>query len=281
MLAIQIPTIFSDTSLPTILPDPLLAGSNDGVRFLFDLSTPISYPTQNYSGNGLPVNDISQHANGAIVSSAGQVVPFLGGGFDYSSVTARSQYISSSSSSLSAIWADTNQYFLMSVYVKLPTLANWNSGTAICPIVTSSLHGYNTPETEFVVIAIVTGGAISIRRQNNGGTGLDALLLTPNTAHYGNIVQISIWRNSTAQTAQIYNASATVTGSLAVGVPNTGNFGSLPVYFGVAPCFWNSFPTPATSFRIYRGFIESLTMSGRTPTAVLLADYNNCINRFS
>lgn len=298
MAIIGVPTISAlgipvDTSRVLPVRDPALVGvANSGVRWLSDAAFPWCYPGGSPTGraaagtpaDGAVIYDMAQQANGSFILPAPGVT-FAGGGFDFTSSTAltgsRNVGMVMPASVLADLWTaygGNSQQFLFSLWVKLPTLANWNTGATLL-----SMAGdlpYISAASLFILTQ-KTGGTIEVRRQTAAATYdvTNVMTATPNSDQYGSIVQISVWRNAAGQGLRIKGgAGSSVLVSKAVGPDNTQNFSANPFVVGRnGAAFAGTSATTTISalsgVRFYRAMMENLARSGRDPVTVLDAAY--------
>lgn len=277
------PIASTDTSLPIAVRDALITGSNSGVRFLFDLAFPWSYPGGPLAGrpaagapaNGAAIYDMAGRANGTVSLGAAPNPSYAGGGFDFTGV-GTGQVVLTPNDALASIWSAANQYFMVVSYEKLPTSGDWFSGSGLSShaCATSVSTGYQT-EADLVHMAQNNNGAgapqFQTRRQTNGGSTTENLQVTPNANVYGQMCQVAYWRNAAGQGLRIKSALGTLSGTSAVGSNNTGNFSAKQFRWGAPISFAST--GNSTKRRLYRGWIEDLSLSGRDPATVLDADW--------
>lgn len=290
------PIASTDTSLPFAKRDALLNGDNDGVRFLFDLGFPYSYPggpyaTRPAAGNPAQrqaIHDVSDRANGALVYNAGGSAPtYAGGGFDLTGAItgtgSGSTGIQAPASALADIWnavEGVSQRFMVVGYFKLPTTANWNGSGAIMPIM--SADGPYTSEADLVTISQRGGSPYQIdaRRQVAANTleVAGGRLLQPGDGDYGGLAQIAYFRNAAGSAFTMRTANGRVSTSQTVYADNTQNFSGKSMTWGYSRGFSTS-ASGTTGFRLYRGWLENLARSDRDPLTVLDADWARVIAR--
>lgn len=276
------PIASTDTSLPIAVRDALLDGSNDGVRFLFDTAFGFSYPGGPLAGraaagapaNGAVIGDISEHANGSFINEASQVIGYAGAGFDFSTMTSTVAQSHNQVRGPAAVWG-ADQRFCVFSYMRLPTLADWNVSTSIFPVFIGSDLGYQTAPDP-VTIAFANGGLINARRQ----TALNAADQTSvlGTSHYGLMAQVAAWRTTNNNfVLRVKSAAGSVSSFIASATANALDCSAVTPRFGVGKGFTdygiNTSQRTARNFRLYRGGIENLALSGRDPVAVLDADW--------
>lgn len=289
MLKIQLAQNFTDTTLPLLKRDKLLLNDNGGVKFLADLSNTFSWPG-GAPVNGSAVKNINEAigADASMLIQSGDSISYAGGGFDLSALAKVGNELDIPAAVAADIWAAANQYFMVCIYMKLPALADWNSGANLAPFLQWAASSYQVGP-EIVTMAFQSASSvISLRRQNGAGTA-DVLSLVPAAGDYGSVAQIAFWRNASGQGARLKTANGTVSASAAVGVNNTQNFAALPGKLGVPVSGFNgaaganisAITGHANTFkaRIYRAFVENLVASGRTPTTVLDDDWTRTIAR--
>jgi hypothetical protein len=282
----------TDTSLEILKRDRLLStDTNNGVKHIQDIAFPYCHPTQANPLSGQILYDVAEVGNGSITIQSSQTVNYAGGGFDFSGLTKCGTY-AESSQALSSIWGtgSSNQYFLFCIYLKLPTLANWNTNGVVFEMVKFSAAGTSTYSNspEFLLIGQKTGGLITFRRQTALGS-IDYGDITPNASDYGSVVQLAFWRNSNGQGGRLKSANGTISLTMSVNgnTNNTQNFSALTMKVGVPGGFsgtavggtLDAVGQKAINFKYYRSFLENLLISGRDPLTVIDADYSRVISR--
>lgn len=289
---ITAPGIPEDVSRSLPARDASLVGvANDGVRFMADAAFPWCYPGGPLDGrpaagtptNGAVIYDMAEQADGSFALPASGVT-YAGGGFDFTNSTAltgsRDVGIIMPASVLADLWTaygGASQQFLFSMWVKLPTLANWNASASLL-----SMAG-DLPLTAQPSLFIVTqrsGGVIDVRRQVSSGTSDtgNPLVITPASGDYGSVVQIGVWRTASQQGLRLRSANGIRLTTAAAGAANTQNFSGNTFcvgrngasYAGASP---TTTLTALSGFRVYRTMMENLARSGRDPVAVLDAAY--------
>ncbi|MCA9334185.1 hypothetical protein KC963_04005 [Candidatus Saccharibacteria bacterium] len=280
MLKITLNQACTDTSLAILQRDQLLFGANGGVLSLFDIANSYCYDQTTAVANAKAVNNINESGNnGSLVIPSGQTVTIGGNGVVFDAVTASNVYVKGNAAAASNLWGAGagSQYFLYCMYVRLPTLANWNSSGVLEAMMqfAADTASYQTV-ADLLLIAEVTGGSLSFRRQK-AAASTDNLTITPVSGDYGTVVQLAFWRNASGQTARLKSANGTISATAAVGTANTQDFSACTEKAGHAGTFTGS--ANAVKWRFYRSFIENLVTSGRDPATVLDADYARTVAR--
>lgn len=284
MLLLKIDGEFSDPSLPVIVRDPLLMGDNTGVRCLFDLAFPYSYqggiPTQDSL-----IRDIAGQNDCKFNLPAGQSVGFVGNGFDFSTLTADTHPRDNCNiEAPTGVWSTISvaQEFLVCFYLKLPTDADWNTDPNLFPFFLGSEQGYQLEADPITIAQAGSAGTkvVTFRRQ----TALNAQVNTQVNAvgHFGKFTQVAYWRTSSGVSARLKSIDATTITNTPAGPANTLDFSGCRGLFGVVPpftLFSIANHRTARNFKLYRGFIEDLSLSGRDPTTVLDADFARVVAR--
>lgn len=281
MLVFKTSAVSARPGLQTLKRDPLLSDDKGGVRFVFDAGFAFSY-AGGAPANGSVVRDVAEVADGEFVLAAGQSVGFKGNGFDFSTLTATGpvdadNYVNGGAKGWDGIFE--KQEFLVCVYMRLPTEADWLAASII-PFFSSSDIGYAS-EPDPVLGCFTALKRFEFRRQ----TGINAqspVTVTPNADHYGQVCQVAFWRNAAGIGARVRGALSTKLTTAAAGALNTANFSACRPKFGCPPPFTNGSTSGATTtrnFRLYRGFLENLSLSGRDPIEVLDADHARTIAR--
>lgn len=288
-ILIKSPNVSTAAGLQKFRLDPLLSGDNGGVKFLFDFASRTGWPDQDAPVNGDAVKNIATTpglmtlGDGAMNITSGQTVAFAGGGVDFSGLTNDPVEVVGPVGSLQSIHDAANDYFLMCCYMRLPSSADWNSTTTLAPFFccTSSQNGWTTPEADLLTVAM--GGSspnLTMRRQTAGATNV-SVSINALESFYGQVCQIAAWRNAAGAGLRVKSALGEQIATAAVGVNNSENFsGQLPRW-GV-PISFNNLSTGQSleaahrathKTRLYRGWIEDLSASGRNPVSVIDADW--------
>ena len=269
--------VSTESGLQTVVRDAYLRNSNNGVKFLFDLAFPWCYPSGALSGRpaaGNPANnaviaDVSENSNGVFVKDT-STVTYAGGGFDFSAVSGGGAltFIQAPNTTLATIQAQ--QYFMIMIYMKIPTLANINPQGTFQPFFATS-RGYQIdPDLGLLAFNPLSVNTMSFYRET--AIGSFANVNVSCVGHNGQMAQVAVWRNATQMGMRIKSvAGGSTVATVASGSNNTANFSNLPPMFGsVVQYNGNSF---GRFYRIYRGAIENLALSGRTPITVLDEDW--------
>ena len=281
MLVFKTSAVSNRAGLETLKRDPLLSNDNGGVRFVFDAGFPFSY-AGGAPANGAVVKDVAEVADGAFVLASGQHVAFNGNGFDFSTLTATGptdadNYVNGGAQGWSGIFA--SQEYLVCVYLRLPTADDWLA-TSIIPFFSSSDNGY-TSEADPVLGCFSALQRFEFRRQTAINVQ-SSITVTPNADHYGQVCQVAFWRNASGIGARVKGAASTKLTTAVAGAMNTADFSACRPKFGCPPPFTTGATGGAMTtrnFRMYRGFLENLHLSGRDPVAVLDADYTRTAAR--
>lgn len=280
----------TDTSLPILKRDSLLEGDNGGVLSLYDFASRYSYPAQAAPTNGLTVNNMTETGSGSIILQSGDAPTYAGRGIDFTGVTKAGNYLNGLASTCASIWGSANQYFMVMLYIKLPTLANWNADAALHEIFKCSPAGsagkYTSGPEMLMIAQEATSSRLTFRRQTALGT-FSGPTLVPNALDYGTVVQLAYWRDATGGYARLKSANGVILASTALATNNTQDFSALTPKFGVTAGFGsaavggtlNAAHQNAAKYRIYRMAIENLVISGRSAATVLDADYTRTVAR--
>jgi hypothetical protein len=268
----------TDIGLLTSVRDAYLRDAVAGsVPFLFDTAFPFSYPAGSYltrAAAAAPINNavignIAELGDGKFVKDA-STVAYSGGGFDFSTAGTGLTYIQGPSNTFAGI--QTQQYFMIVIYMMMPSLANINSQGTIQPFFTaSSLGGYQVaPDIGLMCFNGTSANAIGFRRET--AVGSQAGVAASCVGHNGQMTQVAVWRNATEMGIRFKSsAGGTTVATAATGSNNTADFSALPPMFGsVYQYNGNSL---GRNYKIYRGAIENLALSGRIPATVLDADW--------
>lgn len=280
---IRVPvTVASASSKPRLVRDQILANTGSAVQHLFHLPLPFSFPRQGTPVNNDPIVNLTGGANGAVVLPSGGVAPsFAGGGLDFSPVTLQNTYLT-----IPPIFATNmaanSQFFSITIYMKLPALADWEtiSMNVAAPILSFATTGtyVNNPDLLWVSLRTFTGGApgLFVARQKALNVIDFATPLLPAT-HLNTPIAVTIWRISGSSGVSIRSAGG---GRLTTTLPDTGDnnqtITGLTGKLGVLG--WGADMTvdwrPAMKeFRIYRADFAVPPLGTYDPLAVADADW--------
>lgn len=283
-IVLKSPSVSTAAGLSKFRLDPVLADDNGGVKFLFDFATTVGWPDQDAPVNGDTIKNIATTTglmtlgNGSMNITSGQTVAFAGGGVDFTGLTSDPVEVVGPAGALTSIYDAANDYFLMCCYMKMPSSTDWNKSASLAPIfcATTASNGYVSEADLFTLSMQLTGPALNLRRQTNGAT-IQTLDFTNLTNVYGRVCQIAVWRDASGVFIRVKSAAGEATASTAVGSNNAGDFSAKQPRWGV-PGSFNNLATltehrATHKTRLYRGWIEDLTASGRSPLTVLDADW--------
>jgi hypothetical protein len=288
----------TDPTLATYPRDPLIYGDNGGVRFVADLGFGLSYPGGLAASrpapaapvNGAVVYDVAKRANARAVVATGQTVGYAGGGFDFSALTNEGSYLevpAAVAADIATAVGGKKQRFLVCLYVRLPTLAQWSNEGVPAPFLCHTLaqDGY-AAEADLVMVGQLGTGRIRSRRQTAGaGSATEEIIVDVPAAAAGTVAQVAYWRDDAGQALRVRTVAGTVIGTAALGADNTGDFSAKKGVVGVGPSHWAYFNgfigthATAKNWRLFRCWYENLARSLRDPVEVLDADYERVIAR--
>jgi hypothetical protein len=173
-----------------------------------------------------------------------------------------------------------NQYFMATMYLRLPAQADWptTGGVAALTFSQSSSRYTSVPEIIEVTPFGQAGGARYLVANRQTSIGNIAQLNMPAVASdYGALAQVAYWRNAAGTGFRLKTASRVNKTTAAVGPNNTASFAGLKGRFGLPPT--TSLTGTNNNFRLYRMALEDLSISGRDPETVLDADWARTIAR--
>ncbi|WP_306043666.1 hypothetical protein [Mameliella sp. MMSF_3455] len=278
------------TGSASLVRDPLLSGLDAGaMRFAFDLDFSWCYPggplasrpAQTDPVREQVVYDLCERSDGAYTNADYFEAPtaaYAGGGFDFGATDIRNPWgVRGPADAWNPIHAADNAYFMVCAYFKMPTQAKWKpSGGFVHMFSSQTANGYYT-QPEPLSFAQIDGQIRATRQRNTVGAARDSLSLTPTSAHYDKLCQLSYWRNADGQGFRMKSADGTVSTTMPVGDENVEDYTGLAPVWGDARTAVNgaysSEDALATDVRLYRGFMEDLNASGRDPETVLDADW--------
>lgn len=268
----QIPGAMTDTSVLPIPRDPVLTGAGTGVRFLFDLANSYCW-TPGTPVQGTVAKDMAEVSADATVNVGGGTLANLGNGIDYTSSTGRT-CLSLPASVAANLWTD--QEFIMCAYYKLPAVPEATTGSASLSLFTAEAgtdHYGASPEFVLANFVATVSGRVQFARCTAVSTvdtrNLDMII------HAGLVTQVACWRTATEWNARFRSSAGTTLGVLSgSNVKNTTfDFSAKELHFGPSGSFGLRPDYARTNLRLYRGWVENLVLSGRSPIAVLDADY--------
>lgn len=117
-------------------------------------------------------------------------------------------------------------------------------------------------------------------RQTSSGAAESVGAFSPVPSDFfGNICQISMWRNAAGQGIRVRTPTSTNNLTKVVGSNNSADFSAQTGVLGVGPATWPSATwsggyLTAHNFKLYEGFVEALGISGRDPSTVIDDDYS-------
>lgn len=296
-IIIKSPNVSTTPGLIKFRVDPLLSGDDGGVKFLFDFPSSIGWPSQAAPVNGTATANLATTAglmelgDGSWNIAAGQAPTFAGGGVDFSGATLDPIALVGPAGALQSIYDAANDYFLMGCYIRLPSAADWNTVATIAPFFccTSGGVGYTAPEADLITLAMSNTPGITMRRQTAGATAAQINVTSSMANFQGQVCQIGAWRNAAGIGLRLKSSLGEQSATAVVGANNAEDFSTKQPRWGVPDSF-NTLQTGsgnATSHRathktrLYRGWIEDLTQSGRNPLTVLDADWARVQSRIA
>ena len=292
LYALQSPVAATDTSLPLLLRDPLLAAPNNGIRFLMDAGFGFSYPGGPFVGrpaaaaplNSTNVYDVAELSNASWVIPGGQTMLYSGGGFDFTNVNVKGVYAQIPASVAADIWnafGGASQRFFMCCYLKLPLLADWPQTGGINGFMSFAASNAGTGLPDIATFGMVNSGQVQAVRQYTGGS-LQGTGFTPSASAYGTLCQMAAWRtqaNGLSMSLRSVAGGIQSSTNASTNTDNVENFSTRTGQVGIGTAYWpntlnaGSNSAGAMKFRIYRAFVENLARSGRDPVTVLDADW--------
>lgn len=289
---LRTPVTVNDPSLKLAVRDKLLEDSNNGVLFAADLAFPWCYPAGDYTDrppsaaptDNAQIRDITEKNNAKFVG-VDSGVSFAGNGFDFSGITETGIGIEIPHSTVTNKLF-LNQEFLVCLYMKLPTEVDWSHGNAgLQPFFTSTISGeMYTRYPDLLTMSQYSDKTINIHRQHGSDKKTDIIGFNAGSVGvFGKFVQIGFWikdnKNNCSVTTEdgiVHNFSKPYSGK------NLNDFSSNPIYVGGSTSMWHSVDQDALSsykYRMYRFFIEDLSVSNRDPVETLQADFARTIAR--
>jgi hypothetical protein len=276
--------------------DPLLEGLSDGdMRFLFDLDFSWCYPgagspprTQGSPTRNQTIYDISERANGTYTSPDIFEYAFLpdyaGGGFDYTDCDRNPWGVKGPTDAWDTIHAATDRYFLWCGYYRMPTQADWKPSGGFLQMFSNAVNNGFYTEPEPLIITQISNQLSAVRQKAISGTR-DIITITPTSDHFGKMCQLSYWRDANGQNFRMKSADGEVSASTSVGDETDVDFSGLGPVWGDSRQpnngAYGSEDAAASNVRCYRGFLEDLNASGRTPLTVVDNDWTRIQERIA
>lgn len=284
MLTIRLDKPITDLTLPLLRRDKLLEGDKGGILHLVDFANRYSW-SGGAPVNGATIKDVAEKGNATFYLDAGQAVGFSGNGVDFSALTNHGAWSQIPARVAASIWGDgaQAQYFLMCMYVRLPTEADFNSGSTLVPMMTFSPgagQGYQTGP-EIAVIGQAINKSLTFRRQKALNTA-ESKNLVIQAGEFGKFAQVAMWRDATGQHCSVKTQDGGLRSSVfaeGVSTNNTVNFSAAVGGVGQAKAFGPAGDLTAYNWKLYRHFVENLRISGRNATDVLEADWLRTVSR--
>lgn len=289
---LRVPVSTGDTSLQKAIRDDLLKDDNGGVLFCADLGFGWSYPAGNLPRpsvlNPSPdslVRDIAEKNNAKVTSSdIVSNITHVNGGFNFYNIlnTGSPREVGIEIPAAVNAQLNTEQNYMFCMYMTLPPTNKWNTDGGPQGIVTSTDVGGNYQnDTESFLISMTTPvdgkGVISIRMQTSIGSAVRLDLEIPTGVNfYGSLVQVALYVKDGSVYVRAKDYLAEVTAQAAF-TGNTEDFSNQTIKVGGnASGLLGNKPH---AYKIYRTFVEDLSVSGRDPLTVLNADFVRVIAR--
>lgn len=279
----------TDLTLPFAERDDFLSGTNGGVHG-FDLTRAYSYPTQAAPTNGVLVRDLARDAvDGSIVKGPDDI-SFSGGGIGFATNNDLPCGVYMPGS-LAGIQATQNFFWIG--YVKLPAAGSWlkntvgtlnaEGGVRFMVIAGSSDWPANPAlEANLFQVCLLSPFAgspyrmIWIRRGTSDGQNFDTQLQIRDDdvalgGGLGGLAQIMVWRVGAVFYGRLKTAGGTALRSFAAVALNTSDFSAKKVKMGRTGTVTDNAQT--IDYKVFRGFTEDLSITGRDPQTVGDADW--------
>tara|TARA_R110002153_G_C13305524_1_gene496004 strand:+ start:1527 stop:2405 length:879 start_codon:yes stop_codon:yes gene_type:complete len=284
--ALRVPVATGDTTKEIAVRDDLITGDNGGVLFCADLAFGYSYPAGTLPrpaptapASGAVIRDMTSKGNNAAAGSLGNV-SYAGGGFDFTGIGFTETGIVIPGEVSTQLF--TNQEFLFCSYFKLPPKADWNPGPSISGMIAStplSTQTYQTQPEIFIVSQAGTAGQLDLRVQKAINSILNVGLTIPDGQGFydDQVCQIAVWAQGGSAKIRIKNINSTLIASGSFTV-NSADYSGNTIRVGGSPSGFGSTGSK-TKNRVYRAFVEDLSVSGRNPETVLNADFDRVISR--
>jgi hypothetical protein len=265
-----------DNELPILQRDAVIA---PGVLWCVDLARSYSWLGGNPT-NGADVRDLTYNAANSTANFATGTPTLSGGGFDLTGSDLRINVPTAAFGSLF-----TNQEFLICIYVKLPVAGDWYSGSNPKGWISfaSASHIASVPDLVNLAAYTSIGSPVltAFRQRAVGTYNGPSIIGATVTPFQGTVTQFACWRNAAGVfTARWKNATNTASSADTVNIAdNSADFSTNYGSFGVTPSATTALDTGGKKSRIYRAWIEDLSISGRNPEVVLDADWTRTAAR--
>lgn len=294
--------------LPTWYEDDYFDGA-DLAASMFDLSRRLSFPRAAAPVAGDTIRDVLDASfeapaaplpTGSIVLQVGQALGFDGQRLDFSTLAFPSNVLAPNvvrlpSRVMSQIWGGgaVPQYYLIWTFMTLPTDADWNpsSGHVTFMATGESDNGEAVPalaRMSMVNSPTTAGPGISTRRQRSLSSAHQINLAIP-AASRGQKALVATYRTAAGVTLYCRTAAGGIVSSTSNqgnpdGADNSVDFSAVTVDYGLCqpgtPKMGGTDAIPnAKKFKIGKGGIEALRVSGRDPVAVLNAEWTRELAR--
>lgn len=277
-VVIKSPRTSSASGLLKLRRDEMLLGAGtSGVPFMFDLDNDWCFPTASSPADGDTIKDLAEVGDGDLQLVAGQSFATAGGGLNFAPLTADPAVVRGGAG-LAAI-ASGSQRFMVVIWARLPSSADWNTDAIIAPLFTTAAGaGGYTAEPDMLTIAQMNAPALTFRRQTGGSNVASLNIFEPDlNNHQTRVSQIAYWRTASEIGARVRSSGGTTVVTGAVGSNNVDDFSGKRPRWGVSEAFNNLAGIPAhqdaANWRLYRGWVENLESSQRDPLTVLDRDY--------
>lgn len=283
---LRAPVKTNDTTLQKVTRDDLLKNDNGGVLFLADLGFPWSYPAgplPRPAATPPVINSLIRNMvdNGVDAKSNGLANPLnitiSGNGFDLSSATNANKSTAIEVPASVCEQLHANQEWLFCFYMKLPSTANWNQASNIKVMCFGAVDTYqNSPEIVLIGQgASTTPNLLTFRAGTGAGNAVQIGVTVPAGVGYfdDKVVQVAVWRKGGVFGGQIaVNAHKIIATPISMPNKNTDSFSGMKYKIGSVATTGFVGSGNSNRYRVYRAFIEDLSVSGRDPATVLADD---------
>lgn len=174
------------------------------------------------------------------------------------------------------------QYFLWCAYMVLPAAADWNTSSQNAGRMPMFCVADTTQADNLLIVYQTNTGKLRFSRDLVSTSVSRIIDLTPAADQFGALCQVAYWRNGTEVGARIKRVAAGAADNVATQPtyePAVDNFAARRPRWGIDGAYgytgaaWNTARAASAKWKLARGWIEALNVTGRNVADVLDRDY--------
>lgn len=173
------------------------------------------------------------------------------------------------------------QYFLWVGYMVLPVSTDWNTSTQNAGRMPMFALGDQTQADGLFGIHQITGGQMLFNRGTVGTLAQRNIILNVAADQFGTLCQVAYWRNASGSGARIKRVAAGAVDVSSIGTTaeaNTASYAARQPRWGIDGAYgytgttWDAARVKAAKWKLARGWIEALDVTGRNPVDIIDRD---------